>query len=110
MGQPPRHRRRPHPPPNPPPPPLTGFGWIGGPQPHPTASGTRPACFDPERGFVDTAIYRRDDLCPGDLVDGPAVVKYGATVPLAPGFRARVDRFGNLLVTRHEEPGKGAAR
>jgi N-methylhydantoinase A len=69
----------------------------------PRPVGTRPACFDPARGFVDTAIYRRDDLCPGDLVDGPAVVEeYGATVPLAPGFRAEVDRFGNLLVRRRE--------
>ena len=25
----------------------------------------RPACFDPASGFVDTAIYRRDDLGPG---------------------------------------------
>ena len=61
----------------------------------------RPACFDPASGFVDTAIYRRDDLGPGDLVEGPAVVEeYGATVPLHPGFRAEVDRFGNLVVTR----------
>jgi N-methylhydantoinase A len=38
-------------------------------------------------------------------VGGPAVVEeYGATVPLHPGFRARVDRFGNLLVTREGEP------
>jgi N-methylhydantoinase A len=67
----------------------------------PTPAATRPACFDPDRGFVDTAIYRRDDLAPGDVVDGPAVVEeYGATVPLHPGFRARVDRFGNLVVTR----------
>jgi N-methylhydantoinase A len=86
---------------------VTGVGPIrrptlrplgrDGPGPTPTAS--RPACFDPARGFVDTSIYRRDDLGPGDLVDGPAVVEeYGATVPLAPGFRARADRFGNLLI------------
>jgi N-methylhydantoinase A len=67
----------------------------------PTPAGSRPACFDPADGFVDTAIYRRDDLCPGDRVDGPAVVEeYGATLPLPPGFAARVDRFGNLVVTR----------
>jgi N-methylhydantoinase A len=67
----------------------------------PTSVATRPACFDPASGFVDTAIYRRDDLGPGDLVEGPAVVEeYGATVPLHPGFRAEVDRFGNLVVTR----------
>jgi N-methylhydantoinase A len=68
-----------------------------------TPAGSRPACFDPARGFVDTAIYRRGDLGPGEVVAGPAVVEeYGATVPLAPGFRAEVDRFGNLIVTRAE--------
>jgi N-methylhydantoinase A len=73
--------------------------------PGPSPAGSRPACFDPSRGFVDTAIYRRDDLAPGDLVAGPAVVEeYGATVPLLPGFRAEVDRFGNLIVTRREGP------
>jgi N-methylhydantoinase A len=77
------------------------------PPPNPVPFGTRPACFDPLSGFVDTAIYRRDDLGPGDQVEGPAVVEeYGATVPLHPGFRAEVDRFGNLVVTR-QEPGPG---
>jgi N-methylhydantoinase A len=67
----------------------------------PLPVGIRPACFDPDRGFVDTAIYRREDLSPGTVVVGPAVVEeYGATVPLLPGFRAEVDRFGNLIVTR----------
>jgi N-methylhydantoinase A len=73
----------------------------------PTPVAIRPACFAPSSGFVDTAIYRRDDLEPGDQVEGPAVVEeYGATVPLHPGFRAEVDGFGNLVVTR-QEPGPG---
>ncbi|MFL6187296.1 MAG: hydantoinase/oxoprolinase family protein [Actinomycetes bacterium] len=73
----------------------------GGGAPTPTPTPTRAACFDPARGFVDTSIYRREDLDPGELVAGPAVVEeYGATVPLLPGFRAEVDRFGNLIVTR----------
>ncbi|MFL6251324.1 MAG: hydantoinase/oxoprolinase family protein [Actinomycetes bacterium] len=83
-----------------------GEGPPGVPHPHPPGGGgaptpTRAACFDPARGFVDTSIYRREDLGPGELVAGPAVVEeYGATVPLLPGFRAEVDRFGNLIVTR----------
>jgi N-methylhydantoinase A len=78
---------------------------VRGPTATPAAAGTRPACFDPTDGFVDTAIYRRDDLRPGDVVAGPAVVEeYGATVPLAPGFRVEVDRFGNLIVSRREAP------
>jgi N-methylhydantoinase A len=91
---------------------VTGVGPIPRPTLHPVVPSrsqhapqatSRPACFDPLHGFVDTAIYRRDDLCPGDVVAGPAVVEeYGATVPLASGFRAEVDRFGNLVVTRRE--------
>ncbi|HEX2373632.1 MAG TPA: hydantoinase/oxoprolinase family protein, partial [Actinomycetota bacterium] len=74
---------------------------AGGVVHSPTPVGSRPACFDPAQGFVDTAIYRRNDLYPGDQVEGPAVVEeYGATIPLFPGFRADVDRFGNLVVTR----------
>ena len=88
---------------------VTGIGPIRRPTLRPSAPGSmagprgsRPACFDPSSGFVDTAIYRRDDLGPGDRVEGPAVVEeYGATVPLHPGFRAEVDRLGNLVVTRH---------
>ena len=53
-----------------------------------TATATRPA-----------KIYQRTDLAAGDVVTGPAVVEeFGSTVPIHPGFAARVDRFGNLLI------------
>ena len=100
---------------------VTGIGPIPRPTLHPAPdrgapnpaapAATRPACFDPLHGFADTAIYRRDDLCPGDVVAGPAVVEeYGATVPLSAGFRAELDRFGNLVVTPEGsgEPRRGA--
>jgi N-methylhydantoinase A len=61
-------------------------------------TGTRPVCFDD--GYVDSDIFWRPDLAPGDTVRGPAIVEeYGSTVPIHPGFAARVDGFGNLLVT-----------
>ncbi|MDQ2750825.1 MAG: hydantoinase/oxoprolinase family protein [Actinomycetota bacterium] len=63
-------------------------------------TGTRPVCFDAAIGCVDTATYWRPDLPPGAVVNGPAIIEeYGSTVPLHPGFVARVDGFGNLLVT-----------
>ena len=63
-------------------------------------AGTRPVRFD--ESFVDTPIYARDTLGAGDVVTGPAVIEeYGSTVPLHPGFAARVDELGNLMVT-HE--------
>jgi N-methylhydantoinase A len=40
-------------------------------------------------------------LAPGDEIVGPAIIEeFGATVPVHPGFCARVDAFGNLVVTR----------
>jgi N-methylhydantoinase A len=66
----------------------------GGP-PYPSV---RKVCFD---DYVDAAIHQRDDLAPGDEIAGPAVIEeFGATVPIHPGFCARVDRFGNVVVTR----------
>jgi N-methylhydantoinase A len=63
-------------------------------------TGSRPVCFDAGRGHLDTPVYARAGLRPGDAVAGPAVVEeYGSTLPLHPGFRAEVDRHGNLVVT-----------
>ncbi|MEU6696367.1 hydantoinase/oxoprolinase family protein [Pseudonocardia sp. NPDC046786] len=66
-----------------------------------TPAGRRPVCFAAADGFVDTPVYRRTDLPPGATVDGPAIVEeFGSTVPLHPGFTARVDGFLNIIVTR----------
>jgi N-methylhydantoinase A len=60
--------------------------------------GARDVCFD--EGNLATDVFWRPDLLPGDVVRGPAIVEeYGSTVPVHPGFLARVDVFGNLLVT-----------
>ncbi|QKW35267.1 hydantoinase/oxoprolinase family protein [Actinomadura sp. NAK00032] len=61
-------------------------------------TGTRQVHFDTWR---ETAIYRREKLAPGDTIEGPAVIEeFGSTVPLHPGFTARLDGYGNLVVTR----------
>ena len=61
-------------------------------------TGSRPVCFD---DWIDTPTYDRPRLAPGDVVPGPAVIEeFGSTVPVHPGFRATVDVFGNLLLTR----------
>ena len=49
------------------------------------------------------ALYARDDLLAGDEVRGPAVIQeFSSTTPLAPGFAARVDDLGNLVIRRQE--------
>jgi N-methylhydantoinase A len=59
----------------------------------------RPVYFDD--GFVETPIFARQRLQPGDCVRGPAIVEeFGSTTVVFPGLDARVDDFGNLLLER----------
>ena len=49
--------------------------------------------------WVEADVYDRARLGAGDEVAGPAVLEeFSSTVPLHPGFTARVDGFGNLLI------------
>lgn len=50
---------------------------------------------------LKTNIYDRALLCAGNRVSGPAIVtEYSATTVVLPGWHARVDRYGNLLMER----------
>lgn len=91
---------------------VSGIGPIRRPEIHrsPGADGaptvmapprSRPVCFDPDDGPVDTPVHWRPDLVAGSVVPGPAIIEeYGSTVPIHPGFTVRVDDFRNLVVTR----------
>lgn len=50
--------------------------------------------------WLATAILDRDGLSPGDKVSGPAIVEQtDTTTVIDPGASARVDEFGNLIVS-----------
>jgi N-methylhydantoinase A len=89
---------------------VTGIGPIPRPEiseiadgtgdPVVAALGSRQVYFGE---WAAAALYDRGRLGAGDIVTGPAVIQeFGSTVPLFPGFRAAVDRFGNLIITRIE--------
>ncbi len=60
----------------------------------------RPVYFAEAKGFQETAVYDRYRLCPGHTFTGPAIVEeIDSTSLIHPGFKAEVDRYGNLLVT-----------
>jgi N-methylhydantoinase A len=62
-------------------------------------TGWRPVYFD--AGFLDTPIYARQRLQPGDRIDGPAVVEeFGSTTVVFPDQHATVDEYANLLLER----------
>ena len=55
-------------------------------------------------------IYRRDRLGAGVEIDGPAIVaEETATTVVEPGWRARVDRLGNLILQRTAAPAERMA-
>ena len=88
---------------------VTGTGPISRPalpaaragdgNPDRARTGRRRVTFGRGTGAADTALYWRPSLLAGDVIAGPAIIEeYGATVPVHPGFTARVDEFGNLRV------------
>ena len=61
----------------------------------------RPVYFDGRP--QDTPVYNRERLAPGQRLTGPAVVEQlDATVLVPPGFSARSDPYGNLVMDLQE--------
>ncbi len=61
--------------------------------------GTRKACFNPGKGYVETPVYERDALGLGARVGGPAIVAQADTTTVVyPGQRVEVDESGNLVI------------
>jgi N-methylhydantoinase A/oxoprolinase/acetone carboxylase beta subunit len=57
----------------------------------------RPAQF--AGSFVETPIYRRDDVPEGVSVKGPVIFEeLGSTTVVQPGWIAHVDNLGNLIL------------
>jgi len=70
-------------------------------------TGTREAYFDE---WVTTRVYDRARLGAGDELEGPAVIEeFSSTIPVHPGFRARIDSFGNIRLTKTSDS-NGATR
>ncbi|WP_406674432.1 hydantoinase/oxoprolinase family protein [Nonomuraea sp. N2-4H] len=83
---------------------VSGTGPIDRPviprleRPGQGATSVRPVHFDETR---DTPIHQRAALGPGATVTGPAVIEeYGSTIPIHPGFTAKVDEYGNVEISR----------
>jgi len=57
-----------------------------------------PVLFDSRK--LETKIYSRDDLRPGQKYSGPAIItEYSATTVIPPGKKFRVDKANNIIVS-----------
>jgi len=88
---------------------VTGVGAIDRPalspldagdgDPGAARDGSRPL-FVGDR-WHEAPVYRRERLRAGDALTGPAVIQeFGSTLPIHPGFAARVDELGNVVVRK----------
>lgn len=63
--------------------------------------GTQDVFFDDD--YRETAIYDRERLRPGNVIDGPAIVTDDdSTVVVQPDHAATVDRYANLEINRSD--------
>jgi N-methylhydantoinase A len=91
---------------------LTATGLIAKPRmrenPNPKGCAepktARQVWFQESGGFVETPVYDRYTLGEDALIAGPAIVEELDSISVIhPGYAARVDRFGNLLVSPVKE-------
>ena len=65
--------------------------------------GMRPAYFGDGGGWLDTTVYDRHRLAPGQVLSGPLVVEEeGSTLVVGPGAVAEVAASGNIIMTLPE--------
>lgn len=66
----------------------------------PSQLTSREVYFDELSSRVSTPIYRRQELMPGDRLEGPAIVEQpDTTIVIYPRWAAIVDGSGNLVMT-----------
>ena len=76
-------------------------GTPGDGKPSRALKGTRQAYFRESAGFIETRVYDRARLRPGDLLIGPSIVEEpDSTTVCPPGYVVRVDEYLNLHIYR----------
>ncbi|WP_342513365.1 hydantoinase/oxoprolinase family protein [Sporosarcina sp. FSL K6-1522] len=60
---------------------------------------TRPVYFEESDGFVETSVYRREDLPTGVELEGPAIInQLDSTIVVPPQFTAKTDDYRNIII------------
>ena len=72
---------------------------VASPDARKYAKGKREVHFEEEFGFVPTTIYDGDQMQPGNVVEGPAIVEQRTTtVVVPPKARLEVTNYGDYLL------------
>jgi N-methylhydantoinase A len=88
---------------------LTSFGKVEKPtlEPYGCCSGSIDLAKKAEREvyfkgmFQNTTVFEREKLPPGVGIDEPCVIEEdGSTTVVSPGWNARIDAYGNLILKR----------
>mgnify|MGYP003575441769 CR=1 FL=1 len=62
------------------------------------AAGSRQVYFYGS-GFIETPIYRSEDVGPGHPIQGPAIIERpDTTIVVGPGQSAEMERYGNIII------------
>jgi N-methylhydantoinase A len=62
--------------------------------------GEREVYFGKKEGFKVVPVYKREQLPRDSLINGPAIIEeITATTVVPANFKARVDKYGNLIIT-----------
>jgi len=69
------------------------------------AAHSRRSVYEPALGrMADFAVYRRDDLAPGDELSGPSLIEEAQTTTVVPAsFAAYIDSVGTIVMERRNE-------
>ena len=71
---------------------------------------TRLVYFRETKEPMDCSVYNRELLGASSTFDGPAIVEEKTSTTLVPpGFSARVDEYGNIIISRRESASPGPA-
>ena len=72
---------------------------VGPMNPESACKGQRRAYFEKHGGFVDTNLYEMDELNPGNVITGEAIIEAPTTIiVIQPGQVARVDEYKNVII------------
>lgn len=65
-------------------------------------SGSRPACFDPATGLMDTPVYDWSALMPGNVIDGPVLIEAPETTyVIERGWTYTMDPWRNGILEQN---------